>query len=65
LPAALLWGASFPIALACAAEAKAMHDSGRVVGEIYGANTIGAIIGAVMFSLVLIPALSLHGSEQC
>ncbi len=63
-PAALLWGASFPIALACAAESEANADSGRVVGEIYGANTIGAIIGAVMFSLVLIPALSLHGSEQ-
>jgi spermidine synthase len=64
MPAALLWGASFPIALACAAESEANVDSGRVVGEIYGANTIGAIIGAVMFSLVLIPALSLHGSEQ-
>ena len=63
-PAALLWGASFPIALACAAESEANVDSGRVVGEIYGANTIGAIVGAVMFSLVLIPALSLHGSEQ-
>jgi len=63
-PAALLWGASFPIALACAAESEANADSGRVVGEIYGANTIGAIVGAVVFSLVLIPALSLHGSEQ-
>ena len=63
-PAALLWGASFPIALACAAECETSTDSGRVVGEIYGANTIGAIVGAVMFSLVFIPALSLHGCEQ-
>ncbi len=63
-PAALLWGASFPIALACAAESESGTDSGRVVGEIYGANTVGAIIGAVAFSLVFIPALSLHGSEQ-
>jgi len=63
-PAAILWGASFPIALACASEREPGGDSGRVVGEIYGANTIGAIIGAVVFSLVLIPALSLHGSEQ-
>ena len=64
MPAAILWGASFPIALACAAENEVHADSGRVVGEIYGANTIGAIIGAVLFSLVFIPALSLHGSEQ-
>jgi spermidine synthase len=63
-PAALLWGASFPIALAGAAESEADTDSGRVVGEIYGANTIGAIIGAVLFSLVFIPGFSLHGSEQ-
>ena len=64
LPPALLWGASFPIALACAAENETNADSGRIVGEIYGANTVGAIIGAVFFSLVFIPRLSLHGSEQ-
>ncbi|HXE62304.1 MAG TPA: fused MFS/spermidine synthase [Bryobacteraceae bacterium] len=64
LPGAILWGASFPIALACAAEEDAGGDSGRIVGEIYGANTVGAILGAVFFSLVFIPALSLHGSEQ-
>jgi spermidine synthase len=64
LPAAMLWGASFPIALACAAETETSADSGRIVGEVYGANTIGAILGAVLFSLVLIPALSLHGCEK-
>ncbi|HVY92774.1 MAG TPA: fused MFS/spermidine synthase, partial [Bryobacteraceae bacterium] len=64
LPGAILWGASFPIALACAAEENAGGDSARIVGEIYGANTVGAILGAVFFSLVFIPALSLHGSEQ-
>lgn len=63
-PAALLWGASFPVALACAAESETNTDSGRIVGEVYGANTVGAIVGAVVFSLVFIPALSLHGSEQ-
>ncbi|HVW09046.1 MAG TPA: fused MFS/spermidine synthase [Bryobacteraceae bacterium] len=64
LPGAILWGASFPIALASAAEENAGGDSARVVGEIYGANTVGAILGAVFFSLVFIPGLSLHGSEQ-
>lgn len=64
LPGSILWGASFPIALACAAENNPDADSGRIVGEIYGANTIGAIIGAVFFSLAFIPTLNLHHSQQ-
>src|SRR5207302_10207579 len=38
LPAAVLWGASFPLALASASSDG--RESGRLVGEIYGANTI-------------------------
>ncbi len=64
LPPAILWGASFPIALACAAENDADGESGKIVGEVYGANTVGAIIGAVMFSLVMIPSVGMHGAEQ-
>ena len=30
-------------------------DPGRLVGEVYGANTIGAIVGSVAFSLIFIP----------
>jgi spermidine synthase len=55
LPAACLWGASFPLALAAAAPQH--KDSGRMVGAVYAANTVGAIIGAVAFSLIVIPAL--------
>ncbi len=51
LPAALLWGASFPLALA--AVASPGEDAGRMVGGIYAANTAGAIAGALAFSLVL------------
>ena len=55
LPAACLWGASFPLALAAAASRH--RDSGRTVGAVYAANTLGAIVGAVTFSMILIPAL--------
>src|SRR5262249_56739942 len=41
LPAALLWGASFPLALA--AGAARGQDPGRLVGGMYAANTVGAI----------------------
>ncbi len=45
VPGALLWGASFPLALA-AARAPG-QDSGRLVGGVYAANTAGAIAGAL------------------
>jgi len=61
-PAALLWGASFPLALA--ASARPGQDGGRLVSRIYAANTIGAIIGSIAFSLVLIPAFGTHRSQQ-
>ena len=44
LPAAILWGASFPLALA--AVAAPGQDPARLVGGVYAANTVGAIIGA-------------------
>ena len=62
LPAAFLWGASFPLALAAAASAD--PDPGRLVGGIYAANTGGAILGALSFSLILIPWLGTAHSEQ-
>jgi spermidine synthase len=53
LPAAILWGASFPLALAAVASRD--QDSGRMAGGIYAANTIGAIVGSLAFSMVVIP----------
>ncbi len=53
LPPALLWGASFPLALA--AVAAPGEDSGRLVGEVYAANTLGSIVGALSVSLILVP----------
>lgn len=62
LPAAVLWGASFPLALASVASSDA--DPARLVGGIYGANTVGAILGSVLFSLWFIPGFGTLGSQQ-
>jgi spermidine synthase len=62
LPAALLWGASFPLALASAASEE--NDPGRLVGGIYAANTGGAILGALATSLFLVPAIGTGPSQS-
>jgi spermidine synthase len=59
LPATLFWGASFP--LACAAAAQLGGEPGIIAGEVYAANTVGGIAGALLMSLVLIPGI---GSQQ-
>jgi spermidine synthase len=61
-PATLLWGASFPLALAAAAAAG--EDPARLSGEIYAANTLGSLAGSLAFSLVLIPMLGTRESQQ-
>ncbi|HML15770.1 MAG TPA: fused MFS/spermidine synthase [Bryobacteraceae bacterium] len=61
-PAACLWGASFPFALA--AIAGRGEDSGKLVGEVYAANTVGGILGALAFSIVLIPAIGSQDSQR-
>jgi spermidine synthase len=58
LPATVLWGASFPFALAAAARGR---DPARFVGGIYAANTVGGILGGLGFSLIFIP---LWGTQQ-
>ena len=61
LPPACLWGASFPLALA--AVAARGQDGGRLVGGVYAANTIGAMGGALLFGLFLIPAIGTAGTR--
>ena len=51
LPAAILWGASFPLALASVASPG--QDPARLVGGVYAANTVGAIVGALGASLLV------------
>jgi spermidine synthase len=62
LPAAMCWGASFPLALA--AVSKDTEDPGRLVGTVYAANTVGAILGAVFASLVAIRAFGTDGAQK-
>jgi spermidine synthase len=62
LPPAILWGASFPLALA--AVASEGQDPARLVGGVYAANTVGAIIGSVGASLLLVTWLGSQHSQQ-
>lgn len=62
LPAACLWGASFPLALAAAASRGS--DAGKLVGGIYAANTVGAIVGATTFSLIVITVWDTQRAQQ-
>ena len=62
LPPALLWGASFPLALAAAAGPG--EDPGQVVGTVYAANTLGAIVGALGISLIMVPWAGTQQSQR-
>jgi spermidine synthase len=62
LPAACLWGASFPLALAAAAAPG--RDPGRLVGNVYAANTVGGILGALVTSLFVISHLHTNGGQR-
>ena len=62
LPGAMLWGASFPLALASVAARG--QDSARLVGGVYAANTVGAIVGALSTSLILVATVGSQITQQ-
>ena len=62
LPAALLWGASFPLALAAAGSKNS--DRSKLMADVYAANTLGAIVGALGASLLLVSWLGSQGAQQ-
>jgi spermidine synthase len=62
LPGALLWGASFPLALA--AVARNGQDTGRLAAGVYAANTVGAILGSLVISFAVIPWIGTSHSQQ-
>jgi len=62
LPATLMWGASFPLAMA--AVSAPGEDPGRLAGETYAANTLGAILGALIFSIAIIPMAGTRNAER-
>ncbi len=61
LPPTILWGASFPLAFAAVAP---QADPGRSVGRVYAANTVGAILGALAVSLILIPWIGTQQTQR-
>src|SRR5262249_13409231 len=62
LPGAILWGASFPLALGAVASSE--QDSARMAGGVYAANTVGAILGSLIVSFVLIPWIGTSHAQQ-
>jgi spermidine synthase len=61
-PATLLWGASFPLALASVITPG--QDPARLAGRVYAINTAGSIVGSLAFSLWFIPAVGSRQSQQ-
>jgi len=53
---------SFPLALAAAADVSA--DRGRSSGNVYAANTLGAIGGSLLTSLLFIPSWGTRTAQQ-
>ncbi|HUQ50741.1 MAG TPA: fused MFS/spermidine synthase [Gammaproteobacteria bacterium] len=62
LPSALLWGASLPLALA--AVVAAGEQPQRAIGRLYAANTLGAILGALGTTFVLVVAIGSQRTQQ-
>ena len=62
LPAACLWGASFPLVIA--ALLPQCRNVGRLVGSVYAANTLGGILGAVGFSVMFIQWFGTRAAQQ-
>src|SRR6185295_5189879 len=62
LPSAILWGASFPFAIAAASVSGT--DTGKTSAYVYAANTIGAIAGALGVSFWIIPAYGSGWAER-
>lgn len=68
LPATILWGASFPLTIACTERSRSAAgrslDFGRHVARINALNTTGALTGAIAFTLIGIPMLGSHTAQQ-
>jgi spermidine synthase len=62
LPGTILWGASFPLALASVATRG--QDPARLVGGVYAANTVGAIAGSLGASLLLVAWIGSQHAQQ-
>ena len=59
---ALFWGAAFSFALAAAGRGRG--DSARFVGQVYAANTLGAILGALLTGSFLVSWLGSVATQR-
>jgi spermidine synthase len=69
LPPTLLWGASFPLALAALRSRDRIGQrdedaAARLVAGVYAANTLGAMAGALGASLLLVAWVGSQGTAQ-
>jgi spermidine synthase len=62
LPATLGMGAMFPITLALWSRRDQRAGIGDEVGRVYGANTLGSIVGAWLPGFVLLPLLGMENT---
>ncbi len=61
LPPTILFGAMFPLAVRAQVERR---GAGRGVGEVYAANTLGAILGSAVGGFVLLPLFGMQRSVE-
>src|SRR3546814_13133181 len=61
LPQSVLLGATFPL-LSAGLLRMAPAQDGRVLGGLYFSNSIGAALGALVTTFVLLPALGMPGT---
>ena len=62
LPATTCMGATLPLLVRFATAQEADRAAGSAVGRLYGANTLGAVIGVAMAGFVLLPNAGLQAT---
>jgi spermidine synthase len=58
----MLWGASVPLAILAALSPQ--DDPATTVGRVYAVNTAGAMAGAILVPLAIIPVAGTHGAQR-
>jgi spermidine synthase len=62
LPACILLGATFPLLSAGWLRANGPGADGRILGGLYFSNSLGAALGALLATFVLLPRLGMPGA---
>lgn len=63
LPATILWGASFSLALTALSRTRD-GDTGRQASAVTTANTAGSLLGSLVFTLLVVPRLGTERAQQ-